>query len=125
MIIDSGLLHSLVVALRRMTGGFGNELAVAWPVLSTRIGEPIISAVGSDRHVRVLPERVFGYALRVGAVGVVLAHNHPTSKGPSRADQAVTRRLVATGHVLGVPLVAHLVVEQDAVYELVGDRSLS
>lgn len=123
--VEPGQLRTIVADLRCMTGGFANELAVAWPVLPVGIGEPVISAVGTEQHVRVLPERVFRYALRVGAVGVVLAHNHPTSSGPSRADEAVTRRLVAAGHVLGIPLVAHLVVEPVAVYELVGRASVS
>lgn len=120
MTVDAAALSMIVAAFRRMTAGFGNELAVAWPVLTTGIGQPVIAGVGPERHVRVLPERVFRYAIRVGAVGVVMAHNHPTGSGPSRADQAVTRRLVAAGHILGIPLVAHLVVEPDAIHELVG-----
>lgn len=75
---------------------------------------PAIPRSGTDR-----------YALRVGADGVVLAHNHATTTGPSRADTAVTRRPVAAGHVLGIPLLAHLVVEPDAVHELVGGEELT
>lgn len=69
----------------------------------------------------MVPARLFRYALQVGSVGVVLAHNHPVATGPSSADRAVTRRLVAAGHVLGIPLLAHLVVEMAEVHELVGE----
>jgi len=113
-------LASIEAELRVMTGGFGVEMAVAWPVLHDRLERPVIASVGTERRVRLMPERVFRYALRVGAAGVVLAHNHLTNTGPSAADLAVTRRLVAAGHLLGVTLLAHLVVEPDAVHELVG-----
>lgn len=120
MTIEPEVLSWVAAEMRRMTGGFVNELAVAWPVLATGLARPVIAAVGSERHVTVLPDRVFRYAVRVGASGVVLAHNHAVRSGPSRADEAVTRRLVAAGRILSVPLIAHLVVEPGAVHELVG-----
>lgn len=122
MNVDREVLLTLAAELRRMTDGFANELAVAWPVLPAGPGRPVIASVGDERHVTVVPERVFRYALRAGAYGVVLAHNHPVDTGPSDADRAVTRRLVAAGHVLGIPLLAHLVVESTAVHDLVGGR---
>lgn len=107
-----------------MTDGFANELAVAWPILSRGIGDPVIVSVGSARHVKLEPTRMFRYAVRFGAQGVILAHNHPLGTGPSAADRAVTRRLVAAGLVLGIPLVAHLVVEPDNAHELVAGVEL-
>lgn len=124
MIVDDAVLTELAAQLRRMTAGFVNELAVAWPVLPAGPGLPLLASVGDERHVTVVPERVFRYALRTGARGVVLAHNHPVDTGPSAADRAVTRRLVAAGHLLGVPLVAHLVVEPAAVHDLVSGKVL-
>jgi DNA repair protein RadC len=120
VIMSSEVMSALADELRRMTDGFVDELAVAWPVHESAIGAPIIAAVGDEHEVSVAPERLFRYALRVGASGVVLAHNHSRTTGPSNADRAVTRRLVAAGHVLGIPLLAHLVVEPNAVHELVG-----
>lgn len=119
MTVDAEVLAALADQVRRMTAGFGNELAVVWPVLRDGMGQAVIASVGDGRHVRVVPARVFRYALRAGATGVVLAHNHATRSGPSLADQAATCRLVAAGHILGIPLVAHLVVEPGAVHELV------
>gem|GEM_PF-6171589 len=118
--MDAARLRDLAAAFRRITAGFENELALAWAVVDTGVLPPVIASVGTAGHVAVDPERVFRDALRVGASGVVLAHNHPVTTGPSRADEAVTRRLVAAGHVLGIPLIAHLVVEPHAVHELVG-----
>lgn len=124
MMVDHAALGELAAQLRRMTDGFENELAVAWPVLPAGPGRPVIASVGDAQHVTVVPERVFRHALRAGAHGVVLAHNHPVDTGPSAADLAVTRRLVAAGQVLGIPLAAHLVVEPTAVHDLVGGRLL-
>lgn len=113
MLLDAG------AQARRMSDGFVNELAVAWPVTHGRLGRPVLAAVGSREDVRVVPQRVFRCGLRHGTDGVVLAHTHARSTGPSGSDIAVTRRLVAAGHVLGIPLLAHLVVEPDAVHDIV------
>lgn len=124
MMPDLARLLGLADDLRRMIRGFDGEFALAWPVLADGPGEPVIASVGDDRHVVVTPERVFGYALRLRSRGVVLAHNHAVDIGPSAADLAVTRRLVAAGHLLGVPLVAHLVVEPASVHDLVSGQVL-
>lgn len=53
----------------------------------------------------------------------MFSHNHLSDTGPSAADRAVTRRLVAAGHLLGIPLLASLVVEPSATHDLVSDRT--
>lgn len=59
----------------------------------------------------VHPREVFAPALRLGAVALVVAHNHPTGRTrPSPEDLALTRRLVRAGTLLGVPLLDHLIV---------------
>lgn len=123
--IDVSVLMDLAGRMRQMTAGFQNELAVVWPVSDLGVGHPVIASVGDERHVRVQPERVFGYALRSGARAVVLAHNHACQTGPSAADFAVTRRLVAAGHLVDVPLVAHLVTEPCRIYELVSGTTIT
>lgn len=120
---DSELIR-ISADLATMSAGFRNEMAVAWPMIGDRVGRPIIASVGSEQHVCVLPARVFRHAIAHRASGVLLAHNHPVATGPSASDRAVTRRLVAAGRVLDVPLLAHLVVEAEAVYELVRGRML-
>ena len=58
-----------------------------------------------------LPMRaIFAAALRLGAVGMVIAHNHPGGDPePSRADIEATRRLVETAAHLGIRLYDHLI----------------
>lgn len=54
---------------------------------------------------------VFREAIRLGAVKVALAHNHPSGDpAPSRADIDFTREVVEAGRLLGVDVLDHIVV---------------
>lgn len=56
------------------------------------------------------PRAVFAEALRQGASGVVVAHNHPSGDPtPSAADRALTAALAAAGATIGIALHDHLV----------------
>ena len=59
----------------------------------------------------VLPIRaIFASALRHDAVGMVVAHNHPSGDSrPSRADKAATRRLGEVADALSIQLFDHLI----------------
>ena len=58
-----------------------------------------------------LPMReIFQAALRRGAAGLILAHNHPSGDPrPSRADVEATRRFAETAENLGIRLHDHLI----------------
>ena len=58
-----------------------------------------------------LPLRaIFAAALRHGAEGLVIAHNHPSGNpAPSRADIEATRRLVEVAEPLDIRLHDHLI----------------
>lgn len=79
-----------------------------------RRGRPLARRMltrGSDAFTVVDPRQVFRPAVGLGAVAVVLAHNHPSGDPePSSQDRDVTRRVAAAGRVLGVELLDHLVV---------------
>jgi DNA repair protein RadC len=66
---------------------------------------------GTDGHTIVEPRQVFRPAVQLGALRVVVAHNHPSGDPrPSAADRDVTRRLQDAGRILGIALVDHLIV---------------
>lgn len=96
------------------------EVAVVVPLRRESVGPPLLIRGGTPCRVQISPTDVFREALRWRADAVVLAHNHVAASGPSQADLAVTRRLVACGALLGVPLAGHLVVEPDRWFDLVG-----
>lgn len=57
------------------------------------------------------PREVFQSALRQGAWGVILAHNHPSGDPhPSREDRGVTRRLIEAGSLLGINVLDHVII---------------
>lgn len=62
---------------------------------------------------------LFRAALVAGACAIILIHNHPSGDpGPSDEDRALTRRVVACGRLLGIPVLDHIVVGTD------GSRSI-
>lgn len=67
--------------------------------------------VGLANQSQVHPRETFACALEDRAVGIMIAHNHPSgSLDPSTEDLVVTRRLAEAGRTLGIPLLDHLIV---------------
>lgn len=61
----------------------------------------------------VHPREAFGPAVREGAHGVLFLHNHPSGDPePSDVDVDLTRRLVASGELLGITVRDHIVVAE-------------
>ncbi|OFW99249.1 MAG: hypothetical protein A3E78_11725 [Alphaproteobacteria bacterium RIFCSPHIGHO2_12_FULL_63_12] len=76
------------------------------------IGWRIVS-VGTANESFAHPREVFQAAVGLGAVQVVVAHNHPSGDTrPSLPDLEVTQRLSAAGEILGIHLIDHLVIGQ-------------
>lgn len=74
------------------------------------IGKEQIS-VGTLSESLVHPREVFYPAIRHGAAGMILAHNHPSGDpSPSPEDFQVTKTLIDAGKLLGIPLHDHIIV---------------
>ena len=68
-------------------------------------------AIGSARQVSVTAPEIFQRALLVGAVALVVAHNHPSNRlEPSDQDIAVTTGLQKAGAIIGIKLLDHVIV---------------
>jgi DNA repair protein RadC len=60
------------------------------------------------------PREIFAAAVRERAGSVLLVHNHPSGDPtPSKQDLEVTRQLVASGRLLGIPLLDHVIIADD------------
>lgn len=82
-----------------------------------RLLRDAVVATGGLTDCVVEPRAVFGLALREGAAGVVVVHNHPSGDPePSADDVVLTRRLEEAGVVLGVPLLDHVIVGEGGGY---------
>lgn len=82
-------------------------------------------AEGSVDSCTVDPRLVFDAALRAGAAGIVVVHNHPSGTAePSLADISTSRRLAQVGKALSLRLLDSIVVARDAFVSLAERRLL-
>ena len=72
-----------------------------------------VVSVGTATASLVHPREVFQAAVGVGAVALIVAHNHPSGDpSPSREDREVTERLLRAGELLGIRLLDSVVVTE-------------
>ncbi|SMP18520.1 DNA repair protein RadC [Muriicola jejuensis] len=56
-------------------------------------------------------------ALELGAVGIILAHNHPSGAlKPSEADKAITKKLKKAAEMLDIKVLDHLIVTEKSFF---------
>lgn len=68
-------------------------------------------AIGDIMSMIVHPREVFAMAVRKGAAGVILAHNHPSGDcTPSDEDINTTKRLIEAGKIIGIRVLDHIVI---------------
>jgi DNA repair protein RadC len=78
-----------------------------------------VTAIGSLARVDVHPREVYRPAMRAGCHAIIAVHNHPSGVcEPSDADLELTRRLMDTGRIVGIPLLDHLVVTRTEAVSL-------
>lgn len=64
-------------------------------------------------------------ALEVGAVGVILAHNHPSGTlKPSEADKQITQKIKNAGDSLDVKVLDHLIITENAYFSFADEGIL-
>ncbi|MEN1786176.1 MAG: DNA repair protein RadC [Bacteroidota bacterium] len=68
---------------------------------------------------------VMKHALAYGAVGLILAHNHPSGTlYPSNADKTITEKLKRAGRSLDITVLDHLIVTQSAYFSFTDEGLL-
>mgnify|MGYP001791037410 CR=1 FL=1 len=73
------------------------------------IGSKVIS-IGTATETLAHPREIFHEVIKRGATRLVIAHNHPSgSLEPSPEDISLTRQLLQGSHLLGIPLLDHLI----------------
>ncbi len=81
-----------------------------------RIEAAEVVSIGSLNASLVHPREVFKPAVALSAAAVVVAHNHPSGDPrPSGDDLELTARLARCGELLGIALLDHLVVGDEAI----------
>lgn len=68
---------------------------------------------------------VFKTALQLGAIGVILAHNHPSgSLKPSQEDISLTKKLKLAGESLDIKVLDHLIITEKAYFSFADENML-
>ncbi|WP_025743974.1 RadC family protein [Aquimarina pacifica] len=81
-------------------------------------------SIGGKTSTMVDPRIVYKLALEFGAIGIILAHNHPSgSLIPSESDKIVTQKLKEAGAILDIKLLDHLIITEKNYFSF-ADESL-
>ena len=60
---------------------------------------------------------VLKQALQVGAVAIIMAHNHPSGTlKPSQADKDITQKLKLAAQSLDIRVLDHLIITENAYF---------
>lgn len=79
--------------------------------------------VGSINSSIVHPREVFKSAILNNSASIIVAHNHPSQDVmASREDIEVTRRLVKCGEMMGIEVLDHVVVNENAKFFSMKER---
>lgn len=78
-----------------------------------------IASIGTATASIAHPREVFQGAIHVGAVSLIIAHNHPSGGlTPSKEDIALTKRLVNAGSLIAIRLLDHVIVTEFTHYSM-------
>ncbi len=78
---------------------------------SHQIASYSIISIGGANSAFIAPREVFQRAVLIGAISVVLAHNHPSGcLDPSYQDREITRRMRDAGEIMATPILDHVIV---------------
>lgn len=87
-----------------------------------RVIDAIDLPEGTVNSSSVSARTVFEGALRTGAAGLVLVHNHPSGDpSPSRADRTLTRRMLQTANLLQLVLPDHIIIGDNRYFSFAGE----
>lgn len=71
---------------------------------------------GQVNSVNIDMRSIFRQAIKDNAVSIIVAHNHPSGNGePSSEDIAITRVMVSSGKILGIPVLDHIIVSHAGI----------
>ena len=73
--------------------------------------------IGTINYSVVHPREIFKEAYMIGAVSIIIIHNHPTGDvNPSHQDIETTKKIIEVGKLLGIKIDDHVIVGQNNYY---------
>ncbi len=68
---------------------------------------------------------VFKKAMEISAVGIILAHNHPSGTlKPSESDKKLTQKIKTAGETLDIKILDHLIITEKAYFSFADSNML-
>lgn len=69
-------------------------------------------------HCALIDKKVlFAVALKCGASGIIVSHNHPSGNlQPSTEDKNITEAIKAASNIIDIPLLDHLIISEKGYY---------
>ncbi len=82
---------------------------------SCRISGMFFLSKGTVSESLVSPREIFMRAVLIGAVQIILCHNHPSGNPiPSECDINLTKRIKEAGSLLNIHLADHIIISRDS-----------
>jgi DNA repair protein RadC len=93
------------------------RFVVFWLSTSNKVTGFDVISEGNLNSSIVHPREVFRGAIVATAASIILAHNHPSDNpNPSDEDKHITRQLVESGKIIGIPVHDHLIFTNTGYY---------
>lgn len=111
-------MQDIVDLCRLQIGSSSTEqLIVFYLDVKQRVVAQEVQQTGTINHTPLYPREILKQALHVGAVSVIIAHNHPSGEAkPSRDDVLMTQQLKQALLAASITLLDHIIISQKSVY---------
>lgn len=124
-----GHAYSSVELGREMVARFQGEEQESICIACTDVHNDIIAwktlFVGGGCECVTYPDKIFQYALRCSAHGIVMIHNHPTGDvRPSNQDDSFARRLERGCEIIGIHMLDFMIVGRSSYFSWREDQAI-
>lgn len=102
------------------------EFGVLYLAQSGRIKLYDIASKGGITSTTVDPRLIFQKALEIGAVSIIVAHNHPSGNTrPSKADETLTQKIFQVSKYLDIKLLDHIIIGDKGYFSFADEGLLA
>lgn len=117
-IVDRPVLASWSAVIEYCTSSMAFEQREQFRILfldkKNRLIADEVQQTGTVDHTPVYPREVVRRALELSATAIILVHNHPSGDPePSRADVAMTHKVIEAANALGITIHDHIIIGRD------------
>ncbi len=76
-----------------------------------------VVSVGTVNSSLIYPREVMEIAIKDKAAAIIISHNHPSGNlEPSESDINTTEKLISAAHVMGIPILDHIIISSGGYF---------